>query len=332
MKILMLADVFYPDTVGGAGKVVHHLALELGRKGHEIHIITRNDDGKLPFQQDLAPDLFVHRFFSSSKESLAFFLREIRNSRLLAKKLTQKVELDLLCTHQSLVAMGPLLSRHLRQIPLIHYFHSPWYEEFLVKKRVDRAKTGIRNKTIALLMRRIEKRILFKASKIIVLSEYMRERALEIHHYPEDRVVKIPGGVDLVRYNLATGGKGAAKETAKLPTNRTVFLTVRNLVPRMGLEALIESFSQSSVLREKGLLLIGGRGFLKDRLKAQVESANLQDAVRFLGYVAEKDLPLFYQASDFFVLPTRELEGFGLVILEAMATGTPVLGTGGYLK
>ena len=68
-------------------------------------------------------------------------------------------------------------------------------------------------------MRRIEKRILFKATKVIVLSEYMRERVLEIHNYPEDRVVKIPGGVDLVRYNLATGGKGAAKEAAKLPTN-----------------------------------------------------------------------------------------------------------------
>jgi glycosyltransferase involved in cell wall biosynthesis len=176
-------------------------------------------------------------------------------------------------------------------------------------------------------MRRIEKRILFKATKVIVLSKYMREKAVEIHNYPEDRVVKIPGGVDLDRYNLPTGGKQAAKEATKLPTNRTVFVTIRNLVPRMGLEALIESFSQSRVLRNKGLLLIGGRGFLEDRLNSQVERANLQDAVRFLGHIAEEDLPLFYQASDFFLLPTRELEGFGLVILEAMASGTPVLGS-----
>jgi glycosyltransferase involved in cell wall biosynthesis len=327
MKILMLADVFYPDTVGGAGKVIYHLAQELGGKSHEIHIITRNDDGKWPSHQELTPNLAVHRFFSPSKESLSLFLREIRNSHLLAKKLAQKVEFDLLCTHQSLVAIGPLLSRQFRQIPLIHYFHSPWYEEFLVKKQVDRAKTGIRNKTIAFLMRKIEKRILFRATKVIVLSEYMRDRAREIHNYPEDRTVKIPGGVDLVRYNLANGGKGAAKEAAKLPANRTVFLTVRNLVPRMGLETLIESFNQSRVLRDKGLLLVGGKGFLEDHLKAQVKSANLQDAVRFLGYIAEKDLPLFYQASNFFVLPTRELEGFGLVNLEAMASGTPVLGT-----
>jgi glycosyltransferase involved in cell wall biosynthesis len=324
---LILADVFFPDTIGGAGKLAYHLALALSRKGHQIHIITRNDDGKLPSQQEFTPNLFVHRFFSPSTESLGPFLREIRNSYHLAKKLSHKINFDLICSHQSLVAMGPIRSRCFKQIPLIYYFHSPWHEEFLVKKQVDRAKTGLKNKTIAFLMRSIEKRILFKATKVIVLSEYMRKRALKIHNYPEDRTVKIPGGVDLVRYNLATGGKGVAKEAAKLATNRTVFLTVRNLVPRMGLETLIESFNQSRVLREKGLLLVGGRGFLEDRLKAQVKSANLQDAVRFLGYIAEKDLPLFYQASDFFVLPTRELEGFGLVNLEAMASGTPVLGT-----
>jgi glycosyltransferase involved in cell wall biosynthesis len=95
----------------------------------------------------------------------------------------------------------------------------------------------------------------------------------------------------------------------------------------MGLDTLIESFSQSRVLRYKGLLLIGGRGFLESNLKAQVESSGLNDTVRFLGYVSDEELLQVYQASDFFVLPTRELEGFGLVILEAMASGTPVLGT-----
>src|SRR5207245_6499995 len=49
--------------------------------------------------------------------------------------------------------------------------------------------------------------------------------------------------------------------------------------------------------------------------------------VRFLGFVPEADLPLYYQAADCFVLPTRELEGFGLVTVEALACGTPVLGT-----
>jgi glycosyltransferase involved in cell wall biosynthesis len=327
MKMMLLADVFFPDTIGGAGRVVYHLALELSRKGHDIHIVTRNDNGKWPSHQEIAPNLFVHRFFSPSKESLGLFFKETRNSCFLAKGLARKVKFDLLCTHQSLVAIGPLLSREFKQIPLIHYFHSPWHEEFLVKKREDSGKPGKKNRAVALLMRRIEKRILFRAARVIVLSEYMRDRALEIHNYTEDRAVKIPGGVDLDHYRLPTEGEAAAKEVEKLPTNKTIFLTVRNLVPRMGLETLLESFSQSRVLREKGLLLIGGRGFLENNLKAQVEGSSLQDTVHFLGYVPDEDLLQFYQASDFFVLPTRELEGFGLVILEAMASGTPVLGT-----
>jgi glycosyltransferase involved in cell wall biosynthesis len=327
MKILMLADVFFPDAIGGAGRVVYHLALELSRKGHDIHIMTRNDDGKWPSHQELPPNLSVHRFFSPSRESLGLFLNETWNSYLLAKKLSHEIKFDLVCTHQSVVAVGPLLSRNFRQIPLIHYFHSPWHEEFLVKKQEDRAKSGKKNKAIAFLMRKIEKRILFKAVRVIVLSEYMRNKALEAHGYPKDRMVKIPGGVDLDRYCLPTGGKATAKDAAKLPTNKTVFLAVRNLVPRMGLETLIESFSQSRVLREKGLLLIGGKGFLEERLNSQIKSANLQGSVRLLGHIPEEDLPQLYRASDFFVLPTRELEGFGLVILEAMASGTPVLGT-----
>ncbi len=327
MKILMLADVFFPDTVGGAGKVVYYLALELGRKGHEIHIITRNDDGKWPSHQELAPNLSVHRFFSPSKESLGLFLREVRNSQLLAKKLAPEIKSDLICTHQSLVAMGPLLSRPLREIPLIHYFHSPWHEEFLVKKEGESGKAGIKNKAVARLMRYTERRILLRASRIIVLSDYMLRKGRETHNCPEDKLVKIPGGVDLDQYHLPVGGKGAAKQAAKLPMDKTVFLTVRNLVPRMGLETLIESFGHSRLLREKALLLIVGRGFLEDRLKAEVESSKLQDSVHFLGYVPDEDLSQLYQASDFFVLPTRELEGFGLVILEAMASGTPVLGT-----
>ncbi|MBW1862534.1 MAG: glycosyltransferase, partial [Deltaproteobacteria bacterium] len=80
MKILMLADVFFPDTIGGAGRVIYHLGLELSEKGHEVHIITRNTDGKLPSHQQLNTNLFVHRFFSPQKTSLGLFFSEIKNS------------------------------------------------------------------------------------------------------------------------------------------------------------------------------------------------------------------------------------------------------------
>jgi glycosyltransferase involved in cell wall biosynthesis len=75
------------------------------------------------------------------------------------------------------------------------------------------------------------------------------------------------------------------------------------------------------------LLLIGGAGSLRAHFERLAASLDLQPHVRFLGFIPEADLPRYYQAADAFVLPTRELEGFGLVTVEALACGTPVLGT-----
>lgn len=95
----------------------------------------------------------------------------------------------------------------------------------------------------------------------------------------------------------------------------------------MGIEALIKAFQKSEILQNKGMLLIGGKGSLENHLKSLAANSNLNGSIRFLGHISDKNLPATYQAADFFVLPTRKLEGFGLVILEAMASGTPVLGT-----
>jgi glycosyltransferase involved in cell wall biosynthesis len=284
MKILMLADVFFPDTIGGAGRVLYHLSVELNKKGHEVHILTRKPDSKLPTHQELDTNIFVHRFPTPRNESLASFLSEIKNSYFLANELTKKIAFELICIHQS-------------------------------------------QEILALLMRRMEQRILFMAKKVIVLSQYMSDKVLEVHQYPGSRIIKIPGGVDTNRFQMTNGGKAASKGTVKLPLEKTIFLTVRNLVPRMGIENLIEAFNRSETLRQKVLLLIGGDGFLENHLRSMVENYALQDSIRFLGHILEKDLPQMYQAADFFILPTKELEGFGLVILEAMASGTPVLGT-----
>jgi glycosyltransferase involved in cell wall biosynthesis len=106
-----------------------------------------------------------------------------------------------------------------------------------------------------------------------------------------------------------------------------VLFTVRNLVPRMGLEALLQTVAQLRQEIPHLLVLIGGSGPLRVTLEAQVEALGLQSAVRLLGFVPEELLPDYYRAADLFVLPTMQLEGFGLVTVEALASGTPVFGT-----
>jgi len=327
MNILMLADVFYPDTIGGAGKVIYHLCLELTRKGHEVHIVTRNVDGKFSEYEQYNPSLFIHRFLSSQNDSINLFLSEIRHSSTTVKRLYHEMEFDIGCVHQSMVAIGPSFSCRFKNTPFLYYYHSPWYEEYLVKKRDPNGRIKKRDRLIAYLMRRMERRILIKASKVIVLSRFMRNNVSELYGYPSDKIKIIPGGVTLNHFRLPDRNKTDVKKRIDFPLDKIIFLTVRNLVPRMGLENLIKAFTKSEILKEKGLLYIGGRGLLENRLKAMVEDLNLTKSISFLGHVQDEDLPGIYQASDFFILPTEKLEGFGLVILEAMACGTPVLGT-----
>ena len=112
-----------------------------------------------------------------------------------------------------------------------------------------------------------------------------------------------------------------------LPEDKFILFTVRNLVPRMGLENLISAFEIVQSGRTDLLLIIGGEGPLEPALKEQTRQCGVEEFVRFVGYIPDEDLPSYYQMADLFILPTIELEGFGLVTVEALASGLPVLGT-----
>ena len=112
-----------------------------------------------------------------------------------------------------------------------------------------------------------------------------------------------------------------------MPKSKLLLLTVRNLVPRMGLDNLIYAFKKISGIAPDIHLIIGGEGQLEHKLNALVKDLSIENSVTFTGYINDKELPEYYQMADIFVLPTKELEGFGLVTLEAMASGIPVLGT-----
>jgi glycosyltransferase involved in cell wall biosynthesis len=74
-------------------------------------------------------------------------------------------------------------------------------------------------------------------------------------------------------------------------------------------------------------LAIAGKGALRSVLEQQAHELGLQEQVKFLGYVPDEQLPIAYQAADLTVVPSQSLEGFGLILLESLACGTPVLST-----
>jgi len=140
------------------------------------------------------------------------------------------------------------------------------------------------------------------------------------------KIALIPLGVDTVRFKFANDPK-VIRKNLDLPEDRTILMTVRRLVARMGLENLIDAMKLVTRQHPQTLLLIGGKGYLENALREHIRSCGLENHIRLIGFIPEEKLPSYYQAADMFVLPTTELEGFGLATIEALSCGTPVIAT-----
>jgi glycosyltransferase involved in cell wall biosynthesis len=146
------------------------------------------------------------------------------------------------------------------------------------------------------------------------------------HGMTADHTVLIPGAVDPHAF-MPIEDRRLAKAALDLPGDCPILFTVRNLVPRMGLDNLLGAIEMLKNAGRKLILVIGGEGPLHEQLQADIRRKRLSDVVRLIGFVSESQLGRYYQAADLVVMPSFQLEGFGLVIVEAMACGTPVLGT-----
>ena len=95
----------------------------------------------------------------------------------------------------------------------------------------------------------------------------------------------------------------------------------------MGLENLIDAMESMRRAHPHARLLIGGTGPIAAELEARIRERDLNAHVKLLGFIAEPDLPLAYAAADLSLVPTVALEGFGLITVESLASGTPVMCT-----
>jgi len=229
--------------------------------------------------------------------------------------------------HQSLAGLGPILFRYGMVSLWVYVCHSLAHEEYLT--RAEQAATTlerVRRRLSGRARRWIERMVIRRCHHVIVLSEFMKQQVMATHGIAPKDITVVPGAADPATFYPAHDRNEIRREL-KLPESRTLLFTVRNLVPRMGLENLLEAMTMLGEEQRNLLLLIGGEGQLRPRLEELIRSRGLQDSVQLLGFVPEDQLAKYYQASDLVVLPTLQLEGFGLVTVEALACGTPVVGT-----
>lgn len=176
------------------------------------------------------------------------------------------------------------------------------------------------------ILLRLERDAAARAARIVVMSQYSRGLLMEGQPSAGPRASVVWGGVDTTEFSPPTD-RAALRRRLGIPAGQTILLTVRRLVRRMGIDVLLAAVSQLRRRDPSIRLVILGDGELRPSLEARRDGLKLARHVEFMGRVAESELKAWYQAADLFVLPTVAYEGFGMVTAEALASGTPVVGT-----
>lgn len=235
-------------------------------------------------------------------------------SNFLNRRITKPDAINL---HFALYSL-PLMNRLPHGVPITFTFHGPW--------ALESKQETAGQLSVLLKYWLVEKRVYRRCDRFIVLSKAFGTILHQEYQVPWNKIHIIPGGVELSRFqpNLS---RQEARSQLNWPQDRAILFTPRRLVNRMGLDKLLVALEIIKSKVPDVWLAIAGKGPLKAALEEQTTELGLNDHVKFLGFLPDDQLPLAYQAADLTVMPSQSLEGFGLVLLESLACGTPALCT-----
>jgi len=199
--------------------------------------------------------------------------------------------------------------------PIVSFFHGPWARESLISS----GKQSMRFE----LLKFVEKRVYNKSRFIHCASESFKNLLITEYNIDSRKIVVIPLGVDLDRFQ--NNQKDFARKKLGIGASELIFVCVRRLTNRMGIDDLIHGFSKFCAHSPKGSLYIIGRGPQQNSYEKLIQSLGIENRIHLLGEISDADLPLWYAASNSSIVPSQSLEGFGLVALESLSCGTPVL-------
>jgi glycosyltransferase involved in cell wall biosynthesis len=307
LSIAVVCGELLPESLGGAEIHIVEVIRGLAKKGHTVHVFAGNCSNTATLFDN--PLVQVHLVNSWKVPNLVSVFYTLSALRVL-KKFLKKNPVDLL--HAKCAFPYSFITARLRkrfgipvfvtvQNPLAHreelVLRGAWIPAFL-KKRIQKnldplVRYGLQN-----------------ADFLAPVSTYSQERIKPFSARPS---VVIPNGVDTALFQPLTQQKEAFTIT-----------TTSSLIPRNGLDTLIEAFALFHHSAPGARLLIAGTGPLKKSLQDLAKQRGISESVQFLGVLRHEDVPALLQQSDLFVRPSRA-EGFGVSFLEAMACKVPVI-------
>jgi len=303
-------------AAGGMNVYVRETSRQLAKLGLSVDIFTR-DDGTQPSIAPLSPGVRLVSLPAGPhtplpKEEVVAYLPEFLHGMRRFRQ-QQDLHYDLLHSHYWHGGwVGSFLAPHWG-IPHVAMFHT--LAEVKNRALVQQHETDQRADC--------ERRIVAAADRIICAGDQEKQALARLYGAVPARVSVIPCGVDLRRFRPLD--QAVARRRLGLGEEPLV-LYVGRIEPLKGLEILVEAVGQLET-QEARLLVVGGDAQADgevQRLRARAAALGLADRIRFTGIVDQSELPSYYSAADVCVVPSYA-ESFGLVAVEAMACGRPVI-------
>ena len=307
---------------GGMNVYVREVASELGARGIEVDVFTRRDAPGLPEVAAMAPGVRLVQVDAGpavriEKEEMPGLTAAFA-SGVEAFGEREGVSYDLVHAHYWLaVDAGEILATRWG-VPHVAMFHT--LGDVKLRARASEQEPAVRLEA--------ERRLVHRLDRIVAATEHERQLLRQIYRVPAARVAVIPLGVDLRQFTrVEADERAAARARLGIPAGQRVIVAVGRIEPLKGLDVLIRSLAVMSVRRDVALYVIGGDERARpelERLGALARQLGVSEQVHFLGARPHESLPDYYRAADVVAVPSF-YESFGLVAVEAMACGTPVV-------
>lgn len=299
MKALLIGEGWPPDTPGGLNRYLRSLLEHLPDVGVSARAVVVGPASDAP-----------PRVRSADRGSMTSRLTAV--TRLVSQAASQA---DVIDVHFAMYGYLPTMLPAVRNKPIVAHFHGPWAAESLA---------GGEGELSSRIKRSVERSVFRRADRYIVLSDAFAETLSGYGVRPE-AIRKVRPGVDIERFvALPLETRWRERRRLGVAANGPLVVSVRRLVPRMGLDVLLKAWAKASQKHPDATLAIVGDGSERGHLQALSIELGLSSVI-FTGRVDESSLSAWYSAADLAVTPSTSLEGFGLVLLEALASGTPVL-------
>ena len=316
-----IGDLGTNDT-GGMSVYIRELARELGSRGHQIDIYTRllnsNGNGRKQRLSEnvrlvnlrIGNNAHLQRF--ELYPHLADFFRELE-----AFRQREGLYYDLIHSHYWLSGRIGEWAQDRWDIPHVLKYHT---------------LAAVKNNTPAAerepeLRVATEKHLAKTCHRILAATEKEKEQVTHYYGASPGAIGVVPCGVNLDLFQPV--GKAGAKQRLGFPPDESIVLYVGRFAPLKGIRRLLEAMTYHEHRKRPRLVIIGGDGEQTPESRTLLDLSRewgILDRVTFVGRVKQENLPLHYSAADLLVVPSH-YESFGLVALESLACGTPVVAT-----